>query len=72
VPVIHIWTLKLVMPISLADTDRVRVATVDCPGESVVPSWFHVMVIGPFALAGIQLFVVMLRVSGRPLLVFLM
>ena len=71
-PVIHIWTLKLVMSTSLADTDRVRVATVDCPGESIVPSWFHVIIIGPFALAGIQLFVVMLRLSGRPLLVFLM
>lgn len=71
-PVIHIWKLKLVTPTSLEDTATVRVAAVDCPGESLVPSWFHVMVIGPFALAGLQLFVVMFRVSGRPLLVFLM
>jgi hypothetical protein len=59
------------MPTSLEDTARVRVATVDCPGESLVPSWFHVMVIGPLTLAGLQLVVVMFRVSGRPLPVFL-
>jgi hypothetical protein len=59
------------MPTSLEDTARVRVATVDCPGESLVPSWFHVMVIGPLMLAGLQLVVVMFRVSGMPLPVFL-
>ena len=67
----HIWTLKFVMPTSLEDTVRVRVAVVDCPGVSLVPSRFHVMVIGPFALAGLQLLVVMFRVSERPLPVFL-
>lgn len=72
VPVIHIWKLKLVMLTSFEDTDRVRVATVDWPGESVMPSWFHVRVIGPFALAGLQLVVVIFRVRERPLLVFLM
>jgi hypothetical protein len=66
-----IWTLKFVMSAMLEDTVRVRVAVVDCPGESLVPSWFHVMVIGPFALAGLQLLVVMLGVSERPLPVFL-
>jgi hypothetical protein len=71
-PVIHIWKLKLVMSTSLEDTARVRVATVDWPGESVMPSWFHVRVNGPFALAGLQLVVVMFKVRGRPLLVFLM
>ncbi len=60
------------MPTSLEDTDSVKVAIVDCPGESIVPSLFHVIVIGPFAPAGLQLLVVMLRFSGRPLLVFLM
>jgi hypothetical protein len=60
------------MPTSLEETARVRVATVDCPGESIVPSWFHVTVIGPLVLAGLQLVVVMFKVSGRPLLVFLM
>jgi hypothetical protein len=60
------------MSTSHEDTVRVRVATVDCSGESIVPSWFHVMVIGPFVLAGLQLVVVMFRVSERLLLVFLM
>ena len=67
----HICTLKLVTSAMLEDTVRVRVAAVDCPGKSLVPSWFHVMVIGPFALAGLQLVVVMLRVSARSLPVFL-
>jgi hypothetical protein len=66
-----IWSLKLVMPLMLGDTVRVRVTAADCPGWSIVLSWFHVMVIGPFALAGLQLFVVMSRVSERLLLVFL-
>ena len=69
---IDIWTLKSVMPTSFDETVRVRVAAVDCPGDSVDPSWFHVTVIGPFALAGRQLVVVMFKVSERPLLVFLM
>jgi hypothetical protein len=34
----HIWTLKLVMSTMLEDTVRVRVAAVDCPGKSFVPS----------------------------------
>ena len=68
----HIWTLKLVMSTMLEDTVRVRFAAVDVPGWSLVPSWFHVMVIGPFALAVLQLFVVMSRVRERSLLMFLM
>ena len=67
-----ILTLKFVMSTMLDETVRVRVAVVDCPGVSLVPSRFHVMVIGPFALAGLQLLVVMFRVSERSLLVFLM
>jgi hypothetical protein len=51
----HIWTLKLVVSTMLEDTVRVRVAAVDCPGWSLVPSLSHVMVIGPFALGGVQL-----------------
>lgn len=62
-PVIIIWTLKFVMPTSLEETAKVRVAAVDCPGVSIVPSWFHVTVIGPFALAGLQLVVVIFKVS---------
>jgi hypothetical protein len=69
--VMHIWTVKLVMSTMLEDTVRVRVAATDCPGWRSVPPRFHVMVTGPFALAGLQLLVVMLRVSERPLLVFL-
>jgi len=56
----------------LEETVRVRIAATDAPGWRSVPCWFHVMVIGPFALAGFQLVVVMLRLSERPLLVFLM
>ena len=66
-----IWTLKFVMSAMLEDTVRVRVAAVDCPCESLVSSWFDVMVIGLFMFAELQLLVVMLRVSERPLLVFL-
>jgi hypothetical protein len=71
VPVMDIWTLKLLMSLMLEETVKVRVADTDCPGVRSVFCWFHVMVIGPFALAGLQLVVVMLRVSERPLLVFL-
>ncbi len=69
----HILTLKLVTSTMLEDTVRVRVAVVDAPGWRSVPCWFHVMVIGPFALVGLQLVagVVMFRVSERALLVFL-
>ena len=67
----HIWTVKLVMSTMLEDTVRVRIAAVDCPGWRSVPPWFHVMVIDPLALVELQLVVVMLRVSERPLLVFL-
>lgn len=66
-----IWTLKFVTSIILGDTVRVRIAAVDCSGCSSVPSWFHVTAIGPFAFAGLQLMVVMFRVSETPLLVFL-
>lgn len=68
----YIWTLKLVMLLMFEETVRVRVAAVDCPGWSTMPCWFHVMVIGPFAVVGLQLFVVMPKVSERPLLVFFM
>ena len=64
-------TLKLVMSDMLEETVRVMVALVDAPGWRSVLCWFHVMVIGPFALVGLQLLVVKFRVSERPLLVFL-
>jgi hypothetical protein len=67
-----IMTLKLVTLDMLEDTVKVRVAAVDAPGWRSVLCWFHVRVIGPFALAGLQLLVVMLRVSERSMLVFLM
>ncbi len=66
-----IWTLKFVTSAMVEDTVRVRVAATDCPGCNLVPSWFHVKVIGPFAPAGVQLLVPMLKASERPLPVFL-
>ena len=70
-PVIFIWTLKLVMPTSVGDTVRVRVAAVDALAWRSVLCGFHVTVIGPFALAGLQPLVVMFSDSERPVLVFL-
>jgi len=55
-------TLKDVMPLMLDDTLSVSVAEVDCPAFSVVPSLFHVKVMGPLALAGFQFAGVMLKV----------
>jgi hypothetical protein len=66
-----IWTLNLVMPTSPEDTVRVRIAVVDCPGASLLPSRFHVRVNGPFAFVGLQLVVLMFKVNARPLPVFL-
>jgi hypothetical protein len=54
----------------LEETLKVNVAGTDCPGLSLVPSWFHVKVIGPQALAGVQLVVPMLKASEMPLPVF--
>jgi hypothetical protein len=56
----------------LEDTVRVKVAATDSPGLSLVLALFHVKVIGPSAPVGVQLLVAMLRVSERPLPVFLM
>lgn len=56
----------------LEETVMVMVAATDAPGWRSVPCWFHVMAIGPLAAAGLQLLVVMFRVSETPLLVFLM
>ena len=68
----HMLTLKLEMSLMLEETVRVRVAGTDCPGARSVFCWFHVTVIGPFALVGLQLLVDMVRLSESPLLVFLM
>jgi hypothetical protein len=55
----------------LEDTVKVRVAVATAPGWRSVLCWFHVMVMYPLALAGLQLLVVMFKDSERPLLVFL-
>jgi hypothetical protein len=67
-----ICTLKFVTSAMLEDTAKVKVAAIDCPGCSLVPAWFHVKVMGPFAPVGVQLLVPILRVRARPLPVFLM
>jgi len=66
-----ICTLKVVTSAMVGDTVKVRTATHDCPGVSLVFSWFHVKVIGPFAPAGVQLLVPMLKASERAFPVFL-
>ena len=66
-----IWTLKFETSAMLEEIVRFKVAAIDCPGLSLVPCWFHVKVIGPFALAGVQLVVPRLKASERPLPVFL-
>ena len=70
-PVMVIWTLKLVTSAIVDDAVKVKVAATDSPGLSLVPPWFHVKVIGPFAVVGVQLLVAMLRARERPLPVFL-
>jgi len=60
-----------VIPVMLDDAVSVIVDAVDCPGVSIVPSLFHVMVKGPFALVGFQLLVERFSVSDTPLPVFL-
>jgi hypothetical protein len=59
------------MSMMLEDTLSVNTATVDIPGVSFVPSLFQVRVIGPLALVGFQLLVVMFSVNDTPLPVFL-
>ena len=56
----------------VGDVVNVSTAAVDWPGVSLVPAWFHVMVIGPLALVGFQLEVVMLSDRDTPVPVFLM
>ena len=56
-------TLKSVIPLMLSETLNVSVAVVTWPALSVVPSLFHVSVMGPFAFAGFQFILVMLNVS---------
>ena len=60
------------MSVMVGDTFKVKMAATDCPGASLVPSWFQISVNGPFAPWGVQLLVVMFKVSERPLPVFLM
>ncbi len=70
-PPMFILTLKLVTSTMLEDTVKVRVAVATAPGWRSMLCWFHVMVMYPLALAGLQLLVVIFRVNERPLLVFL-
>jgi len=72
VPLMFIWTLKFVMLTMVGDTVRIMFAAIDAPGWRSVSSLFHATVIGPFAAVGVQLLAVMLMVSERPVLVFLM
>ena len=51
------------IPVIVEDAERLIVAAVVCPGDSVVPCLFQVTVKGPFALVGFQLIAVMLRVN---------
>ncbi len=57
-------TLKSVMPLIPDDVESVIVAAIDCPGFSPKPSLSHAMLIGPFAAAGLQPDVAMLKVIG--------
>ncbi len=68
---IEICTLNVVMSVMLDETLRVITAALDCPGASLVPSLSHAIVIGPLALAGVQLIAVRLRVNETPVPVFL-
>lgn len=72
VPVIDICTLNDVIEVIVGEAVIVKVATVDCPGASTVPSLFHARVNGPFALVGFQLVDVMLSVKEDDPCVFLM
>jgi hypothetical protein len=67
-----ICTPKLVTPVTDGDTFSVNVASMDCPGAIVVPSLFHVIASGPFAVVGFQFEVAMLRLNVVPVPVFLM
>ena len=64
----HMSMLKLVMPTSVEESVSAKVAYVDVPGWSMVPSLFQVTVIGPFTVVPLHLVVVMFIVSARPLL----
>ena len=61
VPTIKIDTENVVMPATSSKVSNVKVAEVVSPGSSNMPSLFQVMVIGPFAIEGFQLLVVILN-----------
>ena len=67
-----ICTLKFVMSTMFWFTVSVIVAATTLPGFSLVPSLFHVTVIGPLAFDGFQFWVVMFRASEVPCPVFFM
>ena len=60
------------MSTMLDEEVNVIVAVVDCPGVSFVSSLFQLIVMGPFAVVGVQLLVEMFNVSDVPVPVFLM
>ena len=59
------------MPVIVGETVKVITAAVDWPGDSTVPSLSQVTVIGPLAFAGLQVLVVIFRLSEIPPPVFL-
>lgn len=71
VPEISICTLKFVMSTMLDEEVNVITAVVDCPGVSLVLSLSQLIVIGPFAVVGVQVLVEMLNVNDVPVPVFL-
>ena len=70
-PVISICTLKFVTLTMLAEDVNFITAATDCPGASRVPSWSQLIVMGPFAIDGFQVFVEILNVNEVPFPVFL-
>jgi len=59
------------MSAMLEETVKVITAAVDCPGESLVPSLFQLILMDPFAPVGFQLLVDILNVNEVPVPVFL-
>ena len=58
--------MKFVISTTLGETTNVNTAAVDCPGKSLVPSWFHVRVIGPLAVVGTQPVGTILKTRDTP------
>ena len=65
-PFTEIWKLKFVIALASVDAFKVTVAEIDCLGASTTPPRFQVIVSGPLALVGLQLFVPRLSVIEVP------